>query len=383
MRARSGRIRLTPVGSGILVAGLAGIGLGLVSGYREFTLLGVAGLAALACAILVPRLGSSIRLERIDTPRFVPRGSTVPMTVRATTERVAPPSRILDQLNDTLVSVDLPAVSRKTPVDTQYFVYAQRRGVHTVGPILEERTDPFGLASRTVRHDVVAELLIHPAIHQLRLPDTAQRALQANAIVPRFSEDPLADFRSLRDYEVGDDPRRVHWPSSAKTGTLVVRDQFEIRRTNRVLLLETLSTAMTPVLFEEAVEIAASIACESLRQGMSITVLTRDGAHPGRSLPLRHRQQALDLFTRVQQTSSDDTIGLANLRLTRDPADRLIVIASSSSELTAQLGRNSRLRRQLTLVCVGNPPNLPGVQALAVNNAHHFAARWNAGLVPL
>jgi uncharacterized protein (DUF58 family) len=305
------------------------------------------------------------------------------MTVRATTERVAPPSRILDQLNDTLVSVDLPAVSRKAPVDTQYFVYAQRRGVHTVGPILEERTDPFGLASRTVRHDVVAELLIHPAIHQLRLPDTAQRALQANAIVPRFSEDPLADFRSLRDYEVGDDPRRVHWPSSAKTGTLVVRDQFEIRRTNRVLLLETLSTAMTPVLFEEAVEIAASIACESLRQGMSITVLTRDGAHPGRSLPLRHRQQALDLFTRVQQTSSDDTIGLANLRLTRDPADRLIVIASSGSELTAQLGRNSRLRRQLTLVCVGNPPNLPGVQALAVNNAHHFAARWNAGLVPL
>lgn len=383
MRSASSRIRLTSVGSSVLIAAVGLVAIGLATGYREFSLIGASALIALVCAMLVPRLSSSIRLERVDTPRYVARGSTVPMTLRATTDGAAPPSRVLDQLNGILVSVDLPSVTRRSHVETRYLVYAQRRGVHTVGPILEERTDPFGLAARTVQHDLVAELLIHPAIHQLRLPDTAQRALQASAIVPRFSEDPLADFRSLRDYEVGDDPRRVHWPSSAKAGTLVVRDQFEIRRTNRVLLLETLSTAMTPAMFEEAVEIGVSIACESLRQGMSITVLTRDSAHPGRALPLRHRQHALDLFTRVQQTQPDDTVSLASLRLTRDPGDRLIVVASAGSELTSQLGRNSRISRQLTLVCVGSPPNLPGVQALAVNNAHHFASRWNAGLVRL
>lgn len=383
MGTRAGRIRLTGIGSGVLIASGALCVIGVATGYREFLLMGLAGIVAIACAILTPRLSSSIQLERVATPRFVPRGATLPMTVRATTERSAPPTRILDQLNETVVAVDLRAITRRAPLDAKYFIFAQRRGVHLVGPILEERTDPFGLASRTVRHDVMAELLVHPPIHQLRLPDSAQRVLQANAVVPRFSEDPLADFRSLREYEVGDDPRRVHWPSSAKTGTLVVRDQFEVRRTNRVILLDTLASIMTPAEFEEAVEIAASIVCESLRQGLAITALTRDSAHPGRMVALRHRQQALDLFARVQQTPESTTISLSNLRLTRDPSDRLIVVTSAASDLTAQLGRNTRVRRQLTLICVGAPPVLSGVRALAVNSAHHFAARWNAGLVPV
>lgn len=383
MASRSGRIRLTGIGSGVLVASLGLGAAALLTGYREFLLIGLAGLVAVIGAVIAPRLSSSLQLERVAPPRFVPRGATIPMTVRATTERSAPPARILDQLNDLVVAVDLPAVTHRAPAEVQYFIFAKRRGVHTVGPILEERTDPFGLASRTVRHDVTAELLVHPPIHELRLPDSAQRVQQASAIVPRFSEDPLADFRSLREYEVGDDPRRVHWPSSAKTGTLLVRDQFEVRRTNRLVLLDTLDTAMTPDQFEEAVEIAASVVCESLRQGLAITALTRDPAHPGRSVALRHRQQALDLFARVRQTSADETIGLAELRLTRDPSDRLVVVTAAASELAPQLGRNSRVRRQLTLICLGAPPSTPGVRVLAVNNAHHFAARWNAGLVPV
>lgn len=383
MGSRTGRVRLTGVGSGVLIASILLGVVGFVTGYREFLLIGLAGLVAVVCAVIAPRLSSSLRIERVATPRFVPRGSTIPMTVRATTERSAPPARILDQLNDVVVAVDLPAVSYRSPIEVQYFIFAKRRGVHVVGPILEERTDPFGLAARTVRHEVTAELLIHPPIHELRLPDSAQRVLQASAIIPRFSEDPLADFRSLREYEVGDDPRRVHWPSSAKTGTLVVRDQFEIRRTNRLVLLDTLATAMTPEQFEEAVEIAASVVCESLRQGLAITALTRDPAHPGHTVALRHRQQALDLYTRVRQTAPADTISLATLRLTRDPSDRLIVVTSAASELAAQLGLNSRVRRQLTLICLGAPPTTPGIRVLAVNNAHHFAARWNAGLVPV
>jgi uncharacterized protein (DUF58 family) len=381
MARRNGRIRLTAVGTGLLVSAAIVVVGGLALRYNEFVLIGIAGLLAVIVAVVAPRLSSAITFERVAPPRFVARGSTVPITVRATTERATPPSQLLDQLNDVIVAVPLPAVTRRHPVEVRYLVLARRRGVHTLGPLLEERTDPFGIASRTVRHDVVTELLVHPRVHALRLPDSRIREQRANSMVPRFSEDPLADFRSLREYQVGDDPRRVHWPSSARTGTLLVRDQFEVRRTSRTVVLETLDTALSAEQFEEAAEIAASICCESLRQGLDITLRTRDSSHPGRTVPLRSRQQVLDLLARVQRTSAELTVPVAALRLSRAATDRLIVIATANSELVKSVGVTERTERRSTIIAFGPPPARPTLGLVSVATAQQFVSKWNMGEV--
>ncbi|MFN6122679.1 MAG: DUF58 domain-containing protein [Actinomycetes bacterium] len=379
MKRRS-RLRLTPAGTAVLVGSILLAAIGLVSGYREFAVVAAAGVVVLLIAVVLPRVTSAIEFERQDVPHFVARGSVVAVALHTRVEHTAPPTRIIDQLAGLAVPIDLPQLSPDRDTVARYRIQALQRGVHHLGPLLEERSDPFALATRTVRHDVIDEVLVHPYVHRLRLPDSGSRMRQARAIVPRFSEDPLADFRSLREYVVGDDSRLVHWASTAKTGTLMVRDHVELRRTTRTVVLETLDRSANDALFEDAVELAASIVCESLEQELQVVMRTRDRENPGRLAFVRHRQEALELFTRVQRTTPDDTLPAAQLRLQGDSGDQIFLVTGADSPLVTELAGNVLIARRLVVVRLhdGSTPlrRLP-VRHIDVTSAEQFVARWN------
>jgi uncharacterized protein (DUF58 family) len=114
----------------------------------------------LISCVLVPRVTSPIEFRRVDTPKFVPRGAMVSITLEANADRPAPPTRVIDQLAGHAVPIDLPEIDPTLSTVVTYRLQALRRGAHLVGPLLEERTDPFGLAVRTVEHDVTDEILV-------------------------------------------------------------------------------------------------------------------------------------------------------------------------------------------------------------------------------
>lgn len=376
--------RLSRNGTAVLVSAVLLAALGLVTGYREFLVLALVAAMVLVASVLVPRVTSPIEFARIETPRFVPRGAMVTVTLQATADRPAPPTRVIDQLAGSAVPIDLPEIDPTLATVVTYRLQALRRGAHLVGPLLEERTDPFGLVVRTVEHDVTDEILVHPTIHRLFLPESGNRMRQTRATVMRFSEDPLADFRSLREYVVGDDSRLVHWASTAKTGTLMVRDHFELRRTTRCVILDTLDRTATDLLFEDAVEIAASLTCESLERNIPVVARTRDPGAPGRVRPLGERQEALELFTRVQRTGADETLTIGQLRLTSDPGDQIFVVAGAASPLITQMTATAAFAQRLHIIRLHDgSAELPRLTArhTDVVSAEHFARHWNGGKV--
>jgi uncharacterized protein (DUF58 family) len=378
--------RLNRNGTAVLVAAVLIAALGVVTGYREFVVLALVAALVLLAAVLVPRVTSPIEFRRIDTPKFVPRGAMLTIRLEAESDRPAPPTRVIHQLSGAAVPIDLPEIDPTLTTVVTYRLQALRRGAHVVGPLLEERTDPFGLAVRTVEHDVTDEILVHPTIHPLRLPESGNRQRQTRATVMRFSEDPLADFRSLREYVVGDDSRLVHWASTAKTGTLMVRDHFELRRTTRCVILDTTDRAMTELLFEDAVEIAASLTCESLERNIPVVAKTRDPHAPGRARHLRERQEALELFTRVQRTTLDDTLSVGQLKLTADPGDQIFVVAGAASPLIAQMAGTPAFTQRLHIIRLHDrsvPLGQLTVRHTDVESAEQFARRWNGGQVKL
>lgn len=383
MSERAG-LRLTRHGAGVLVVGVSLVVGGVVSGYTEFVVFGCIALLVLALALGWPVITSAVRLRRVEVPRLVGRGESMRILLVASSARPAPSVRVIDQFAGVAIPVTLPAMRADSPVHVRYELLALRRGVFPIGPLLEERRDPFGLASRAVEHEVVDEVLVHPKIHPLWLMDRGARQLESRMRVQRFSDDPLADFRSLREYNIGDDDRMIHWPTVARTGTLMVRDHFELRRTTRTVILETLDRAATPAQFEDAVEIAASLVCESIERRIPVVARTRDPREPGSSQPVKHKVQALEMFARVARTTADATLELARLQLGRNETDQIFVITGAGSPLPQQLAAAGRIAQRLVVVRVDDGPELPRVSTIRcidVHSAEAFVHVWNGGRV--
>ncbi|ONH51700.1 hypothetical protein CcI49_35490 [Frankia sp. CcI49] len=113
----------------------------------------------------------------------------------------------------------LPAGSRRTiavPLPTD------RRGVLRIGPVGLVTTDPLGLFSRYESLGGQAQLPVHPAAVPLA-PLPSARSSSPDGLPVDSRVEGGVTFHALREYTPGDDLRHVHWRSSARAGTLLVR----------------------------------------------------------------------------------------------------------------------------------------------------------------
>ena len=152
--------------------------------------------------------------------------------------------------------------------------------VRTVGPMLEEQRSVHA-AVRTTEHDVRDDIIVHPVVHNLKFPAGGARQRERNTMMSRISQDPLADFRALRDYVPGDDPRSVHWASTARTGRLVVKDHSGCaNRCASSCSRRSTVRSLRPCSRKRSRSRPASSSTPSPR--ISVTARTRDAAHAGR-----------------------------------------------------------------------------------------------------
>jgi uncharacterized protein (DUF58 family) len=369
----------TPTGVALGVGAVAVAALGLLANYRELLVIAGAGAILLLAAVALPRMASPLRLERRVVHKFVSRGEDVVVVLHVEATRPVPALRVVDHLGGVEVSLPLPRIHPGRPLDVTYRIQAIRRGVHIIGPLREERGDRLGLAVRTIDHDVTEEVWVHPVLHKLVRtgPGTHLRLEQRAASAP--TDDPLAEFRTLREYVPGDDPRRIHWASSARIGNLVVRDQTELRRPTRYVVLETIDDALTSIEFEEAVEIAASLAVQGLEDGLQVAAATRDPGAPGAGTPVPGRQQLLELYTAVNRTPPSKAIAPRLLLRTMRNLDHVFLITGGRSPMTDQFVTSPLVRSRLVVIRVTTRPeavkSLP-VRTYDVRTAEEFVARF-------
>ena len=98
--------------------------------------------------------------------------------------------------------------------------------------------DPFGLANRNAVLEGTADLVILPQVHPLsasRQP-RLRRGLRGELahLIALHGEDDV----TIREYRDGDDLRRIHWPATARTGDLMVRQEDRPAQRRAVVLLD-------------------------------------------------------------------------------------------------------------------------------------------------
>lgn len=109
------------------------------------------------------------------------------------------------------------------------------RGPHPFPSMRTSTKFPFGLFVKAGHVPVRAEVLVFPSVSPL----TAELKRAVGGVAPAGvrRRGRGHDLYNLRDYRPGDDPRLIHWRSSAKTGTLTVRElEAETAMDTRLIL---------------------------------------------------------------------------------------------------------------------------------------------------
>jgi uncharacterized protein (DUF58 family) len=341
--------------------------------YEELVVLavGIAALVMMAIWGAQRPFRADVR-RNVDSPR-VARGDPVTLTYRVANDsgHRAGRASIIDRCDDATVEVHVDPLAPGEALVLQGALPTRRRGVFDVGPWSIERVDPFGLAVGRRLADRRTPVLVHPRLYPLVGPLGAMHTVETEARIRRMSSDPLSGFVSLRDYVPGDDPRLIHWPTTARTGTLMVREHVEVRRPEFTVVLDTSPKVATPDELEEMVDVAASIAVHAVRTGRGVVVRTTDKGHAGRPAALTTEAQVLDLLTPVQQSSPEELLSVASLFAGGLERSAVIVV-------TGPGGPSSQVRasERAISVRIGHGAQLsPGV-VLAVEDATEFAERW-------
>jgi uncharacterized protein (DUF58 family) len=252
-------------------------------------------------------------------------------------------------------------------------VRTHRRGVFDVGPFSVERIDPFWLAVGARRSDVVGCVVVHPKVYPLLGPHGAERVVEDDSALRRASSDPMSGFVSLREYVVGDDPRLIHWLTTARTGTLMIREHVEARRPEFTVVLDTSEAVGTAADFEEIVDVAATLATHAIRSGLHVVVRTTSRHHAGRPTPIVDEGTVLDFLTPVQLTAPHDLLTVASL-FSGGFDHTSVVIITGPSGPSSRLASLDRMR----IVRVGDGAASTAGIAVAAADAGEFVTRWRS-----
>lgn len=141
-----------------------------------------------------------------------------------------------------------------------------RRGVFPLTGVTVSTSFPFGLFRKTRTLPAPGELVIWPRTdRKLPPPGTGSGRSPLGGALPVGAAGPRGEYRGLRGYRPGDDPRDIHWRTTARLGTPVVKEYEENRGETLWICLDTRGEDGDRA--EDAVETAASLAARAFREG--------------------------------------------------------------------------------------------------------------------
>ncbi|WP_245534446.1 DUF58 domain-containing protein [Xylanimonas cellulosilytica] len=290
------RVRPTRRGIALALTGGALLALGATLGLPDVIGLGAAAVLAVAVSWVtqgVQRLDAgrgALTVARQVTPAPVVRGE------QATTHLVVGPAapspvayerlariRLSEQAAHELAGhhgVRARVTARPDRIEVRYGIQPSRRGRWSLGPLLTTRTDAFGLVRTTQPLGERTLVAVWPRTSELSVRTGLLGDLENAGTGARLT---APDDAVLREYVPGDDPRRVHWPTAARQGRLMVRtDEAAGVRPVTVVLDRALLPApgeqrsVAGTLLgdgEWAVEHVASLACSFLAAGHPVRLV--------------------------------------------------------------------------------------------------------------
>ena len=278
---------LTGRGRFLTVAGLVLVGSAMFAGQRDLMRVGLLLFALPVLALLlVTRTRLRMSAERGAEPAQVPLGTPLRGRIVLGHESLLPAAllQLTDQVPPELgpqprFLVDRTASHWQRVIE--YPMLGRVRGRYRTGPLTVRTADPFGLVQVDRQFQATTEVVVTPEVFALGRFSAVGGGGNTGEVRPRRIGAVGADDVLVREYRTGDDVRRIHWRSSARSGGLMVRREEQAFDPSATLLLDSRLSAHAGRgvhhSLEWAVSAVASIGLHFLDRGFGVEVYDADG----------------------------------------------------------------------------------------------------------
>jgi uncharacterized protein (DUF58 family) len=188
--------------------------------------------------------------------------------------------------------------------ETAYRHMLPRRGRYRLSGMRVSTKFPFGLIQKSRDVTEALDLVIYPAL--VPVPAALLRGLAALLGSGRHQQRSRhGDFFGLRDFRPGDDPRDIHWRTSARRGVPYVRENEDDEGLEATVVLDNAAGAADAA-FETAVSQAAAVSVELLQRGFRVALALRGASVAADAGPAQAARllRALALVEPVEVTAA-------------------------------------------------------------------------------
>jgi uncharacterized protein (DUF58 family) len=209
-----------------------------------------------------------------------------------------------------------------------------RRGRYHLGPIELRSGDPLGIFTSRLSVPETPEVIVYPAVVELREAAMPEGALSGGSALERRTPHVTSNVAGVRDYIPGDGFNRISWSATARLGRIMVKE-FDLDPTADVWIVLDLHQAphrlaTRPVNWtpdergawpaeawldsteEYAVTVAASLAQRFLREGRNVGLIA-SGSHLETIPADRSDRQLVKLLESLAVVRADGQLPLAEL----------------------------------------------------------------------
>ncbi|GAA1235019.1 uncharacterized protein (DUF58 family) [Microbacterium phyllosphaerae] len=277
--------------------------LGQIAGWAEFTIAAVviAITVGLCALFLIGRTAYDVSLDLARSRVVVGERAVGALTLANRGARAILPSRVVLPVGSGRGEFGIQRLAPGEEAEELFAIPTQKRGVVKVGPVSVVRGDPLGLFERAHRREDPVDLYVHPRTVLFDGQSLGYLRDLEGLPAADLSRDDVS-FHALLEYQPGDDLRHVHWRSTARTGTMMVRQYEETRRSHFVIgLSRSTGDYATDDDFELAISAAGSIGLRAIRDSQRVDVRVQ-----GRELAAGTGKQLLDSLSAVENSKPRD-----------------------------------------------------------------------------
>ncbi|MDT9594498.1 DUF58 domain-containing protein [Nocardioides zeae] len=310
------RTELSVRGRAFVAAGLTAVACAVVLGQPALVGAGVFACAVPLVSLLTTRSGRlDVHVRRALVPGHVDVGAPAQVSLAIGTAGAAPRGVLLveDRVPYVLgqrARVVVRGVHGAWHDTVTYEVRPEVRGRYEVGPASVRARDSFGMVEAVRGFSRTSTLTVRPRatpLPRIRLEGGSGASGEDR---PRAAAVGSAEDASVREYRRGDDLRRVHWRTTARTGDLMVRREEDPWQAHATVLLDNRASAHDGQglgsSLEHAVELAASICAHLCREGYTVHLVDANGTSALAGPGTGGAAAALDLLAVVGLSTRTD-----------------------------------------------------------------------------